>query len=523
MSTSSTLAPLHLRAFRALLIAELVGSIGTWMQTVGAQWFLVREPNAALLVALVQVVDTFPDVAFGWLGGVLADTFDRRRLLIVLNLFLTVVGAALTLLTAIDAMSPALLLTFTFLLGTASVVSLPAYQSLVNDIVPRIELPAAAALSSMNINVARAVGPAIAGLLIARTGVVGVFALNTLAFLFYVVVMLAWRPQLPPRQGRPEPFVSAVIAGERYVRHSVEVRRILVRTALFVIPYSALIALLPVAATHRLGMSADGYGLLLAALGIGAITGGLLLPRINAWLSLNQLAVIASLVLAAAMIVIVAIPRVWVAVVVLVPAGAASIVVIANINASLQMFLPSWVRGRGLSVFQMVLFGSLGFGSLAFGLIGDHAGVVVALMIAGVAMALGAATIARWPFPDVSATDRTRWSWPEPRLASGLQPTNEAVMVTVTYTVPPDHEPEFVAAMEEMRLARLSTGAVQWGLFRDAEAPQQFTEFFVVDSWEEHLRQHRERLTVAERQVENRVQAYSVSHPVAKHYLEAHR
>src|SRR3954452_1059657 len=424
MSTSSTLAPLHLRAFRALLIAELVSSIGTWMQTVGAQWFLVREPNAALLVALVQVVDTFPDVAFGWLGGVLADTFDRRRLLIVLNLFLTVVGAALTLLTAIDAMSPALLLTFTFLLGTASVVSLPAYQSLVNDIVPRIELPAAAALSSLNINVARAVSPAIAGLLIARTGVVGVFALNTLAFLFYVVVMLVWRPQLPPRQGRPEPFVSAVI------------------------------------------------------------TGGLLLPRINAWLSLNQLAVIASLVLAAAMIVVVTIPRAWLAVVVLVPAGAASIVVIANINAALQMFLPSWVRGRGLSVFQMVLFGSLGFGSLAFGLIGDHAGVVVALMIAGVAMALGAATIARWPFPDVSATDRTRWSWPEPRLASGLQPTNEAVMVTVTYTVPPDHEPEFVAGMEEMRLARLSTGAVQWGLFRDAEAPQQFTEFFVVDSWE---------------------------------------
>src|SRR4051812_25221640 len=269
MSKSRTIAPPHLRAFPGLLIAELVGSIGTWMQTVGAQWFLVREPNAALLVALVQVVDTFPDVAFGWLGGVLADTFDRRRLLIVLNLFLTVVGAALTLLTAIDAMSPALLLTFTFLLGTASVVSLPAYQSLVNDIVPRIELPAAAALSSMNINVARAVGPAIAGLLIARTGVVGVFALNTLAFLFYVVVMLVWRPQLPPRQGRPEPFVSAVIAGERYVRHSVEVRRILVRTALFVIPYSALIALLPVAATHRLGMSADGYGLLLAAVGIG--------------------------------------------------------------------------------------------------------------------------------------------------------------------------------------------------------------------------------------------------------------
>ena len=166
----------------------------------------------------------------------------------------------------------------------------------------------------------------------------------------------------------------------------------------------------------------------------------------------------------------------------------------------------------------MVLFGSLGFGSLAFGLIGDHAGVLAALIIAAVAMALGAASIRRWPFRDVSATDRTPWSWPEAQLAPGPPTTSEAVMVTVTYSVRPGDEREFIAGIEDMRQARLSTGAVQWGLFRDAEAPQQFTELFVVDSWEEHLRQHRERQTAAERQIEARVHAYSPSgaHPARR-------
>ncbi|MFL5330768.1 MAG: MFS transporter [Gemmataceae bacterium] len=519
--TPSALGPLRLRAFRVLWIAELVSNTGTWMQTVGAQWLLVAKVDAAILVSLVQVVDTLPDVAFGWLGGVLADTSDRRRLLIMFNLFLTAVGIALTLLTALGMMPAALLLTFTFLLGTASVVAIPAYQSLVNDIVPRSELPSAAALGSMNINLARAVGPAIAGLLIARIGVVGVFALNTLTFIFYAAVMFTWKPQLPVRQGRPEAFVSALVAGGRYIRHSPEVRRIFVRTALFAIPYSALIALLPVAATRRMGLTAEGYGLLLTALGIGAITGGFFLPRINARLSINQLVFIASLVLATAMVVVVLVSSIWPAVVMLVPAGGASIMVISNITASLQLFLPAWVRGRAFSVFQMVLFGSFGAGSLAFGLLANHAGVLVALLAAAAVMAVGGASVARWPFPDVSAIDRTRWSWPEPRLVPELEPSDEAVMITVSYTVPATREREFIAGMEEMRRERLSTGAMQWGLFRDAEAPQQFTEFFVVGSWEEHLRQHRERLTVVERELETRVQACSVTDPIAKHYLEA--
>lgn len=517
----SALAPLRLPAFRSLWTAVLASNLGTWMQVVGAQWFLVHEANAALLVALVQFVDTFPNVAFAFLGGILADTFDRRRLLIVFNLFLTAVGVLLAVLTVLGLMSPPLLLTFTFLLGTASVVSLPAYQSLVNDIVPRAQLASAAALASMSLNLGRAVGPAIAGLLIAQAGVSVVFALNAATFLFYALVVIAWRPRLPLRQGHPEPFVPALLAGARYVRHSLEVKQILLRTALFVVPYSALHALLPVAATQRLGLDARGYALLLTAFGIGAIGGGLLLPRVNARLSIHQVLAVGGIAQTVAMVVVVAIPNVWPLIPVLLLAGSASILVLSNISAALQLFLPAWVRGRGLAVYQMVLFGSVGAGSLAFGLIAHHVGVFAAMIVAAAAMATGTASIRIWAFPDVSGVNRTAWSWPEPRLAPELEPEEGgAVMVTLTYTVPPQSQQAFIAGMELIRRARLATGAVQWGLFRDMEAPQQFTEVFVVASWEEHLRQHRDRLTVAEKELEARVQAFSTTEPTPKHYLE---
>src|SRR5690348_9345211 len=181
--SQSAWAPLRNGVFRALYLAVLASNIGTWMQTVGAQWLLVDLPNAALLVALVQVMDTLPDVLFSVVGGVLADTFDRRRLLIVVQACLVVVGTALTALTLADEMPPALLLTFTFLLGAGSAFSVPAYQAIVPDLVPRAQLSSASALSSVSINLGRAVGPAIAGILIARIGVGAVFALNTLTFL----------------------------------------------------------------------------------------------------------------------------------------------------------------------------------------------------------------------------------------------------------------------------------------------------------------------------------------------------
>ena len=287
-SASSAWAPLRIPVFRALWIASLVSNVGTWMQTVGAQWLVVHDAHAAVLVSLVQTAYTLPAVLFALVGGVLADIFNRVKLLVAVLAGMTAAGAALTVLTAVHRMPPALLLMFTFVLGTGAILTLPAYQSLVPDMVPREEIPSAAALSSISINLSRAIGPAIAGVLVARIGVAAVFAVNTATILLYAIVVAA-HPRLGGTPKSPERFLPGLRAGGRYVRNAPVVQRILLRAALFLVPGTALWALLPLIATTRLGLGAGGYGLLLAALGVGAIGGAFILPRLRARLSANAL------------------------------------------------------------------------------------------------------------------------------------------------------------------------------------------------------------------------------------------
>jgi MFS family permease len=266
------------KVFRWLWLASLVGNVGTWMQTVGAQWFLVHAAHAAILVSLVQTADMLPDVLFAIVGGVLADTLDRRRMLISVQVGLAVAGAALAALTFAGQLSPALLLVFTFVIGSGSVFVTPAYQSLVPDLVPREDVPSAVQLNSINVNIARAVGPAIAGVVVAHFGVGADFALNAGTFLVYAVVVILWRPSSNLTPQFPERFFAALRAGGRYVRYSPVVRRILLRAALFLVPASALWGLLPLVASRRLELGPSGYGLLLGALG-----GGPLLERRCSW------------------------------------------------------------------------------------------------------------------------------------------------------------------------------------------------------------------------------------------------
>jgi len=506
----STWAPLRIGIFRALWLAVLVSNIGSWMQTVGAQWLLVSQPHASLLVALVQTADMLPDVLLAYVGGVLADTFDRRLLLMVVQGCMVITGLALTILTIAGQMPPALLLTLTFLLGAGSAFTVPAYQAMIPDLVPRSQLSSASALGSINVNLARAVGPAIAGVLIARIGVGAVFALNTATFLVYGLVVAAWHFPAGTRSQLPERFASALRAGERYVRYSPVVRRILVRSALFLVPASALWALLPVVASQRLGLGANGYGLLLGALGVGAVAGAFILPRIRARLSSNTMLLIASIVYGAALVAVVLVPNAAVILVVLVPTGVAWMAVLSSMNAEMHLFLPAWVRARGLSVYQMVLFGSQAAGAVIWGVIAGPAGLVATFILAAVVMAAGVATIRLWPLLDTSGIARgLEVYWPEPNLL--IEPESQAgpILVLTTYTVAPENEQEFFRAMSWVRRSRLRTGAAEWGLYRDGETARRFVECFVVPSWEEHLRQHRDRLTGSDRQHEEQADALS--------------
>ena len=520
VKSSSTWAPLRIGVFRAMWIAVLVSNVGTWMQTVGAQWLLVHLPHAAILVALVQAADNVPDVLLGLVGGALADVFDRRRLLIVVQVSMACIGAALTVLTFFGQMPPALLLAFTFALGCSSVFTNPAYQSIVPQLVPRDQLRSASALGSISVNLARVIGPALAGLLIARIGVTAVFGLNVLTFLFFAVVIAAWRPATPTAPELPERFISAIRAGSRYVLNAPVVRRILLRSALFLVPASVLWALLPLVATQQLRLSADGYGVLLGAVGGGAVAGALVLPRFRARVSANLLGAGASAVYALVLIVLVAVPNMILAVIVLLPAGAAWIAVLSDINAELQLFLPAWVRGRGMAVYQMVLFGAQALGAVAWGAVAEPLGVRTAFILAGAALLATVATFRFWPFFETGGMDRRAQAfWPEPDLVFEASPKSGPVVVKSVYTIAPDKEEKFLEAMKRVRLSRLRTGATQWGLFRDGEVPHSFIEMYVVPSWDEHLRQHRYRITGTDHEYEAQADSLSDPPPEVSHLI----
>jgi MFS family permease len=518
---SSAWAPLRVRVFRALWLAQLGSMVGTWMQTVGAQWLLVDEPNAATLVSLVQAMAMLPVLLLAMPAGALADILDRRRLLVAVQAFQVAVGAGMTVLVVLDQLPPVLLLLGTLLLGCGTTLTIPGYQALVQEFVPRSQLPSVAALNGIAMNLARSIGPAVAGVLVAQLGVAVVFAVNALSYVAFAAVLVALRRRPQDGNDLPERFGGALIAGARYVRNAPAVRRMLLRTLLFGVPGSALWALLPLVASRELGLDASGYGLLLAALGVGAVAGALLLPRTRRF-SKNTLILVAGLVFAAATAVSVSVSVVWVVLAILVPAGAAWLTVLASLSGSLQAFLPGWVRARGLSVYQMAFAGGQAIGSIGWGLLAQHWGLVPALMTAATLLAGGALTVAVWPLHDVGGMDRNlAVYWPEPSLHFEPELEGGPVLVTRTFAVAPEQEQDFVAAMAAVRRSRLRTGATRCGLYRGGEDPQRFVEVSLYPTWAEHLRQHSGRLTGADEAAEQAATRLVTDGPHVMHLFPA--
>jgi MFS family permease len=519
---TSAWAPLRNSVFRALWLAVLGSQVGTWMQTVGAQWLLVDHPNAATLVSLVQTASMLPVLLLALPAGVLADTFDRRRLLIAVQLFQAAVGIVLTLLTMAGQMSPALLLVLTFALGCGAAMTVPTYQAVIPELVPRSQLASASALGAISMNLARAAGPAIAGVLVAQIGVAAVFALNAATFVAFAVVLFYWRRETDDGDRVAEPFVAALKAGGRYVRHSPIMRRMLLRTLLFIAPAVCMWALLPLVASDRLGLGAGGYGLLLAAVGLGAVVGAPLMPRLRARLSDNLLLGASSAVFGVVLLVLGLVRQPAVVTIALVPAGLAWMAVLSSVNANVQLFLPQWVRARGLSAYQIVFFGGQGIGALLWGVVADYLGLVPTFLIAAALTLIAGATVKLWPLHEVRHLNRESVSyWPEPRMDVEPDRSVGPVVVTVSYTVPPADAAAFLDAMERVRRSRMRTGAVQWGLFRPGEHPDQMVEIYVVPSWDEHLRQHEGRLTATDEETEARAKALSTTPPEVTHLLPA--
>jgi MFS family permease len=516
----SAWAPLRVTAFRSLWFALLASNIGTWMQLVGAQWLLIDEPNASTLVAVVQTSLMLPALLLSLPAGAVADSFDRRQLLIVVQAYLVLVGVALAGLTAVDQMPPALLLTLTFGLGVGQALTMPAWQALVPDLVRREALPAASALGGISINAARAIGPAIAGLLIAHVGVAAVFAFNALSYLIFAIVLAVWRPDRERDRATPERFTSALRAGDRYARHSPVTRRLLLRAALFLVPGTALWALLPLIANRRLGMGSSGYGLLLAALGVGAIGGALVLARARARWRGNTLLMVASVGYGVSLAVVGVVRDPLLVTLALLPAGGIWTAVLSSLNAEMQMFLPAWVRARGMAIYQVVFAGGQAIGALVWGVVADLTDLPTTHLIAAGIMVVGGLTVRWWPLHDVRGVSREpAVYWQEPDLVVEPHAQDGPILVTGKYLVLADKQDEFVDAMQAVRRSRLRTGATRWGLFRSGEEPDTFVEVYLVPTWDVHLRQHYGRMTGADQVSDEYARSLTEGDPQVMHLL----
>jgi predicted MFS family arabinose efflux permease len=391
-SAASPWAPLKSSAFRSLFIAALTSNIGTWMQTVGAQWFLVERHASATLVALVQTASLTPTLILAVFAGALADRVDRRWLLIVVQAYAACAAAVLTAVAVAGLLDPVSLLVLMFAIGCAAALTTPAWQAIQPELVPREQMSAAASLGGVAVDAARAIGPPIAGLLVAAAGPAAVFAINAVSFIAVVVALLAWRRPPSVSVDTGERLSHSIFAGVRYIRDSQSFRRILLRAALFAFPASALWALLPIAASQHWHLRAIGYGAVLGTVGMGAVFGAVVMGRLRATYSANVLLAVAALVVAAGLLAAAYFPL-WAGIVMLLLSGVAWIATLTTLTVAAQLSLPEWLRARGLAIYLVVLIGAQALGSLVWGLIASRFGVAASLTGSAVLLTAAAASV----------------------------------------------------------------------------------------------------------------------------------
>jgi MFS family permease len=524
-SPGSAWAPFRHRLFAAMWGAQFVSNIGSWMQTVAAQWLMLTLTGSATYVALVQTAAGLPVVLFAIVAGTIGDLVDRRRFLLVTETFMLIAAAALGALAIAGLVTPWVLLALVFAVGTGQALTSPTWQTLQPELVSPAERTQAISLGSVNQNLARAVGPAIGGALLAATSAGTVFLVNAASFIVVIGVIAAWRSAARAPDALPREHVGeAVRAGGRYIAASPVLRVILARAGLFIFFASAIWALLPLTAERVLHLGSGGYGLLLGSVGIGAVAGAVLLPRLRARLSADALLTAGSIGMAVVTLLLAYAHVTAAAAVALVVGGACWILALSTLNSLYQLSLPRWIKARGMSFYLMVFQGGGAVGAAVMGVAAEHAGLTPTLTIAAAGLALGPLAALRWRFRPIPPEDLLpAGDWPAPHLAEDQTPDGP-VLVSVEYWAQPGLEEQLMTALQRTRFSRRRTGATSWRAWQDASDPSRILEQFVVASWDEHLRQH-ERVTKRDQGRLDRIRELTdPAHPVTvTHWLAVTR
>lgn len=489
--STSAGGPLSYPVFRALWIATIISNVGTWMHDVGAGWLMTSLSPSPLLVALVQAATTLPMFLLALPAGAMADIVDRRKMLLAAQILGLVAAAILAVVTFAGLTTPAVLLAATFVLGIAAALSAPVFQAIVPELVDKQVLPDAIALNSLGVNISRAIGPALGGVIVAFAGTPAVFALNALSVVAVLLVLWSWKRPQTVRALPPEHFFGALKAGYRYTRHSPAMRLVLVRAIGFFLFGSALWAMLPLVARRGLLLDAAGYGALLGCMGAGAVLGAILLKRLRKTVSANTISMGATLLFALATLALALVANVWLAGAVMFAAGLAWIGMLTTLNVAAQMASAGWVKARALAVYLLVFQGAMTGGSILWGSLAASSSVATALVVAAVGQAAALALALHWRLPQDSTVDLAPSNhWAEPVVA--VQPGDDRgpVLIEIEYRVDPARIAEFVTALRRFQPVRQRDGAIRWDVWEDVAEPGRVVEAFIVESWVEHQRQH---------------------------------
>jgi predicted MFS family arabinose efflux permease len=514
--STSLWRPLRSPTFRNLLAANVVSDVGTFMQSVGAAWLMVSLSAGPMYVALTQTASALPFFVLALPAGAVGDIVDRRKIILFTEIWMVVVALVLAVLTIGGMMTPVLLLILTFALSAGDAFETPTWRAVLPELVEKKDLQAASALNGIEFNFARAVGPALAGAVVAFAGVGAAFLINTFSFAGVILVVTRWKRPVIKRTAPPESVAGATRAAIRYVRYSPGVRRVMVRAGAAMFFASGLLALLPSVA-HRINDSPVAYGVLLGGFGCGAVLGALVLQRARARWSVDVVVSAGTAIFGLAAIAAGALHVVWFLGAIMVIGGAAWVSFISLLNVQVLNQAPDWVRARVLAVSMLVIQGAVAAGSATWGAVAARTGVSNALLFAGGGAILTTVLALFFPLSDVNV-DLTPWNhWRTPVVSADVD-FDGPILVTVEYDVASEREPDFVETMREYGRVRRRDGASRWGICRDLEIPNRYLETFIVSSWAEHLRQH-DRITRADSQVEQRLLSCTRTEPTVRHLL----
>lgn len=519
LKPAGSFAPLRQSVFAVLWAATILGNTGSFMRDVASSWIVTDLSASPAAVAMIQAAGTLPIFLLAIPAGVLSDILDRRKFLIAIQIMLGSVSATLVVLSYFGLLTVNLLVGLTFIGGIGAALMAPTWQAIVPELVPKQDLKSAVALNSLGINIARSIGPALGGLMLAGFGAAVTYGADVLSYIFVIAALVWWKRAPQADDALSERFFGAFRAGLRYTRSSHELHIVLLRAAIFFAFASAVWALLPLVA-RGLNGGAGFYGVLLGAVGAGAIIGALVLPALRQRLDADGLLLGAAVVTAAVMSSLALPLPQWLALLVMLLLGAAWIIALTTFNGAAQAILPNWVRGRALAVYLMVFNGAMAGGSLGWGGVAGAVGIPTALLISAAGLFVAAIILKRIALPAGEADLTPSRHWPEPLASDTVENDRGPVLILIEYRIALSDRAKFFQGLKLLSQARLRDGAYGWGITEDAADPEKIVEWFMVESWAEHLRQHH-RVSNADADVQRDTMKYHVGPegPVVRHFL----